>query len=122
MRAVIAAVRACPSVTVLEGVDARRLLVREGRIVGVLAADGDAPLLLPTSRVVIATGGVGGLYAQSTNPTGCFGSGLALATRAGAVLSDLEFVQFHPTALDAPGTPVALISEAVRGEGRAARR
>ncbi len=121
MRAVTAAVRACPSITVLEGVDARRLIVRQGRIAGVLAArtvEGrDTAVHLPTGRVVIATGGIGGLFAQSTNPAGCFGGGLALAARVGAVLSDLEFVQFHPTALDAPGTPVALISEAVRGEG-----
>lgn len=118
MRAVVAAVRACPSITVLEGFDARRLILSEERIAGVLAATPeDAALMLPTSHVVIATGGVGGLFAQSTNPGGCWGSGLALAARAGALLSDIEFVQFHPTALDVPGTPVALISEAVRGEG-----
>ena len=117
MRAVVAAVRACPSITVLEGVQARRLLVRDGSVAGVLAARGDEPLCFASSRVVIATGGIGGLFSQSTNPAGCFGSGLALAARAGAALSDLEFVQFHPTALDAPGTPVALVSEAVRGEG-----
>ena len=122
MRAVIAAVRACPSITVLEGVAGRRILTHAGRVTGVLAArlsdDGGAiPVLLPTSRVIIATGGIGGLFAQSTNPAGCFGMGLAMAARAGARLSDLEFVQFHPTALDAPGTPVALVSEAVRGEG-----
>ena len=117
MRAVIAAVRACPSITVLDGVDARRLIVDDGHVTGVRAGRGGETLDLRTDRVVIATGGIGGLFAQSTNPAGCFGSGLALAARAGAVLSDLEFVQFHPTALDAPGTPVALISEAVRGEG-----
>lgn len=117
MRALVAAVRACPSITLLEGVDARRLLTRDGRIVGVVAASDTESLVLRTNRVVIATGGIGGLFAQSTNPSGCWGSGLALAARAGAVLSDLEFVQFHPTALDAPGTPVALVSEAVRGEG-----
>ena len=116
MRAIVAAVRACPSITVLEGVAARRLLVHEGRIAGVLARNGRT-LVLPTSRVVLATGGIGGLFAQSTNPATCFGMGLALAARAGATLTDLEFVQFHPTALDAPGTPIALISEAVRGEG-----
>ena len=116
MRAVVAAVRACPSITVLEGVAARRLITVDGRIAGVLARNGRA-LVLPTSRVVLATGGIGGLFAQSTNPASCFGMGLALAARAGAVLADLEFVQFHPTALDAPGTPIALISEAVRGEG-----
>ncbi len=121
MRAVVAAVRACPSITVLEGVAARRILTDAGRVTGVLAArlmgDGAAPMLLPTSRAIIATGGIGGLFTQSTNPAGCFGMGLAMAARAGARLSDLEFVQFHPTALDAPGTPVALVSEAVRGEG-----
>ncbi len=122
MRAVIAAVHACPAITVLEGVDARRLLLRDGRITGVLAGrrnpDGrDEAIRLASTQVVIATGGIGGLYAQSTNPSTCFGGGLALAARAGAVLSDLEFVQFHPTALDAPGTPAALVSEAVRGEG-----
>ena len=117
MRAVVVAVRACPSITVLEGVSARRLLMRDGRVAGVLAArDGDA-LVLATDRVVIATGGIGGLFTQSTNPAGCFGMGLALAARAGAALADLEFVQFHPTALDVAGTPVALVSEAVRGEG-----
>ena len=117
MRAVVAAVRACPSITVLEGVEARRLLLRDGRVAGVLAARGDEAITLRTGRVVLATGGIGGLFTQSTNPIGCFGMGLALAARAGAVLSDLEFVQFHPTALDAPGTPMALVSEAVRGEG-----
>ena len=117
MRAVVAAARACPSITVLEGVGARRLLTSDGRVSGVLAVRGDARSVIPTSRVIIATGGIGGLFAQSTNPSSCFGMGVALAARAGAVLSDMEFVQFHPTALDAPGTPVALVSEAVRGEG-----
>ncbi|MDP9096592.1 MAG: FAD-binding protein, partial [Pseudomonadota bacterium] len=119
MRAMVAAVRACPSITVLEGFEARRLYVADGRVAGVLAARiGDnAPLNLATSRVVLATGGIGGLFTQSTNPAGSIGTGLAMAARAGAVLTDLEFVQFHPTALDAPGTPVALVSEAVRGEG-----
>ena len=122
MRAVVAAARACPSITILEGVAARRVLTDSAGVTGVLAArllpdGGEIPVLLPTSRAIIATGGIGGLFAQSTNPAGCFGMGLAMAARAGARLSDLEFVQFHPTALDVPGTPVALVSEAVRGEG-----
>ena len=70
-----------------------------------------------TDAVVIATGGIGGLYDDSTNPPGSFGQGLALAARAGAVLADMEFVQFHPTALDARTRPMPLVSEAVRGEG-----
>jgi L-aspartate oxidase len=117
MRAVVAAVRACPSITVLEGVEARKLLTHEGRITGVLAVRGDAPLMLATSQAAMATGGIGGLYARSTNPAGCFGQGLALAAEAGAALADLEFVQFHPTALDTPRSPMGLVSEAVRGEG-----
>jgi L-aspartate oxidase len=67
--------------------------------------------------VVIATGGLGGLYHHSTNPAGAIGQGLVLAARAGAALADLEFVQFHPTALDTGRDPMPLISEAVRGEG-----
>src|SRR4029077_16903208 len=73
--------------------------------------------LFATDKVVIATGGIGGLYAESTNPLRSFGQGLALAARAGAVLADMEFVQFHPTALDVPVRPMPLVSEAVRGEG-----
>ena len=100
MRALAEAVRATPSITVLESVEARRLLVADGAISGVLATSRSGTVLLPTSRVVIATGGVGGLFLHSTNPRGSFGQGLALAARAGATLVDMEFVQFHPTALD----------------------
>ena len=106
-----------PSITVLEGCEARRLMVADGVVSGVLAASASGTVLLPTSRVVLATGGVGGLFLHTTNPRGSFGQGLALAARAGAALVDLEFVQFHPTALDAGGHPLALVSEAVRGEG-----
>ncbi|MGJ5139802.1 L-aspartate oxidase [Bradyrhizobium oligotrophicum] len=117
MRALIAAVRRCPSVTLLEGVEARRLIVDDNAIQGVVAVRGDAALILATTRVVIATGGIGGLFLDSTNPTGCFGQGLALAARAGSVLSDLEFVQFHPTAFDGPSRPLPLLTEAIRGDG-----
>ncbi|MGZ2858695.1 FAD-binding protein, partial [Pseudomonas aeruginosa] len=63
-------------------------------------------LAITTNPVVIATGGIGGLFADSTNPGGCFGQGLALAAHAGAALSDIEFVQFHPTAFDGPSRPM----------------
>ncbi len=115
--ALIQTVRATPSVAVIEGLAARRLVVEDGAITGLLVYGLGEPSVLRTSRVVLATGGVGGLFMHGTNPVGSFGQGLALAARAGAKLTDLEFVQFHPTALDAPGFRLALISEAVRGEG-----
>ncbi|QOZ26234.1 L-aspartate oxidase [Bradyrhizobium sp. CCBAU 51753] len=117
MRALIAAVRRTPSITLLEGVEARRLLVEDNAIRGVLAANDRGPLTIATNRVVIATGGIGGLFADSTNPGGCFGQGLALAAHAGATLADLEFVQFHPTAFDGPSRPMPLLTEAIRGDG-----
>lgn len=113
----IAAVRQTPSITVLEGVEARRLIVEDGAVTGVLAAAEGKPVVLPSARVVIATGGIGGLYRETTNPLGAIGQGLALAARAGAALADMEFVQFHPTALAVGRDPMPLVSEAVRGEG-----
>lgn len=117
MRALIAAVRRTPSITLLEGVEARRLIVEDNAVRGVLASNDDGWFILSTNRVVIATGGVGGLFADSTNPSGSFGQGLALAAHAGAKLSDLEFVQFHPTAFDGPSRPMPLLTEAIRGDG-----
>jgi L-aspartate oxidase len=117
MRALVAAVRATPSITVIEGLEARRLLVDGRGVAGVLAAGPFKACLLPTRRVVLATGGLGGLYAHTTNPLGAIGQGPALAARAGAALVDMEFVQFHPTALDVGLDPMPLVSEAVRGEG-----
>jgi len=117
MRALVAAARATASVTILESFDARRLLVEDNAVRGLIAVGPSGPALFATDRVVIATGGIGGLYAESTNPLGSFGQGLALAARAGAALADMEFVQFHPTALDVSLRPMPLVSEAVRGEG-----
>jgi L-aspartate oxidase len=117
MRALIAAVRRCPSITLLEGFEARQLLVEDNAIRGVLAAGEQGWQVISTNRVVLATGGIGGLFLDSTNPMACFGQGLALAARAGAVLSDLEFIQFHPTAFDGPSRPMPLLTEAIRGDG-----
>ncbi len=117
MRALIAAVRLCPSVTLLEGFEARRLIVENNAVRGVLAASERGPAAIATDRVVIATGGIGGLFLDSTNPAGCFGQGIALAAHAGARLSDLEFIQFHPTAFDGPSRPMPLLTEAIRGDG-----
>ena len=83
MRALVAAVQATPSITVIEGLEARRLLVDDRGIAGVLAAGPSDACLLPSRRVVLATGGLGGLYAHTTNPLGAIGQGLALAARAG---------------------------------------
>lgn len=117
VRALALAVRQTASILVLEGLEARRLLVEDGGIVGVVAVGNDGAVTLSSGRVVLATGGIGGLFNDTTNPSGSLGQGLALAARAGAELADLEFVQFHPTALDVPRRPMPLISEAVRGEG-----
>jgi L-aspartate oxidase len=67
--------------------------------------------------VILATGGIGGLYARTTNPPEVTGCGVAVAARAGAALADLEFVQFHPTAFDIGADPAPLLTEALRGEG-----
>jgi L-aspartate oxidase len=113
MRALIARVRATPSIRLVCGT-ARRLLLRDGEIAGVALEDGS---VLAARRVVLATGGLGALYRDTTNPRLCWGQGLLLAARAGAVLTDMEFVQFHPTALAGGRDPMPLVSEAVRGEG-----
>lgn len=117
MRALVAAVRSTPSITVVEGVEARRLAVADDAIQGVWASGPAGRAFFGAHRVVLATGGIGGLFFETTNPIGNCGQGLALAAHAGASLADLEFIQFHPTALDGSGSPMALISEAVRGEG-----
>jgi L-aspartate oxidase len=117
VRALARRVHETPSITVCEATIAQRLVVEDNAVTGLLAwADGGS-LLFATDRVVIATGGIGGLFLHGTNPAGSFGQGLALAARAGAVMADLEFIQFHPTALDSGSFPLKLVSEAVRGEG-----
>ncbi|SEC32044.1 L-aspartate oxidase [Rhizobiales bacterium GAS188] len=117
MRAVIRTVSQTPSIAVVSGVEARRIIVKDGEVHGVLAAAASRYLALPTRRLVMATGGAAALYRHTTNPLGAIGSGLALAARAGAALVDMEFVQFHPTGLDGDRDPMPLVSEAVRGEG-----
>ena len=116
-RSLIEAARACPSITLLEGVEAEDLLADEGRVVGIYARRGTERLLFNARAVVLATGGVGGLYRWTSNPLGARGDGLALAARAGARFRDLEFVQFHPTAIDVGSDPMPLATEALRGEG-----
>jgi L-aspartate oxidase len=117
MRALTREILETPSITVLEGVSAEELLVDGDSVIGVRAASSRGPLLLETGCAVIATGGIGGLFCYNTNPVGSWGQGLALAAKAGATLADLEFIQFHPTALDGASMPLKLVSETVRGEG-----
>ena len=99
------------------GMLALQLLVEEGRCCGLQVLDGEHVHWLRARAVVLATGGGGHLFANTTNPPQASGDGIAMAWQAGAVIRDLEFVQFHPTALMLPGAPHFLISEAVRGEG-----
>jgi L-aspartate oxidase len=118
MLAVIAAVRAETRIEIREGVDARTLLQdAAGRVRGVLAEQGGRLIEITATATILATGGLGGLYAATTNPPEVRGQGLALAALAGARIADPEFVQFHPTAIDIARDPAPLATEALRGEG-----
>ncbi len=117
LQALLAAVRRDPRVVWLpERVSA--LLVEIGRpapsVVGISTRDGQD---VAADRVVLATGGATGIFGRRTGPDRATGEGMALAWEAGAWLADVEFVQFHPTALDVPGHPARLLTEALRGEG-----
>ncbi len=118
MRALVAAVKARPDVEVVQDTAVIDLLRAGERVVGVLTVDASGrrrALLAPA--VVLATGGIGRVYAHTTNPVEATGDGLAMATRAGAVVRDPEFVQFPPTVLDVDRDPRPLLTEALRGEG-----
>jgi L-aspartate oxidase len=122
MKALIARVKATPSIRLLEGFSAVGLVMADERVAGVRLiashASGEATITtLAAGAVVLATGGVGSLYAVTTNPTMAKGEAIAFAARAGAIIADAEFVQFHPTALDVGIDPAPLATEALRGEG-----
>jgi L-aspartate oxidase len=95
------------------------LVAADGRCWGALVLDEatGARFIVPARAVILSTGGAGQIYARTTNPPSATGDGMAMAYRAGAVLEDMEFVQFHPTALYLPNSPPFLLSEAIRGEG-----
>jgi L-aspartate oxidase len=118
VRALRATLLARGGVGVFERCFALDLRVDAGRVTGVLVRNADGALVLHRARaVVLATGGSGRLFERTTNPPEATGDGLALAWRAGARLADLEFVQFHPTALDVGDDPMPLLTEALRGAG-----
>ena len=110
-------VSAQPNITVFTQAFALDLWLEAGRCRGISLLYQGQISWVPATAVVLATGGGGQVYAQTTNPEVSTGDGVAMAHRAGGLLRDLEFVQFHPTALTKAGAPRFLISEAVRGEG-----
>ena len=116
-RTLIERVRESERVEVLETARVLDLIVSGKRCVGVRASVAGQPVEIVADATVLASGGCGQVYRYTTNPQVATGDGFAIAQRAGATLADMEFVQFHPTALDTPENPLALVSEAVRGEG-----
>jgi L-aspartate oxidase len=118
MRAIIERARQAPNVTLWDDTFTIDLLTHEGACVGaVLARPGDGKLLVWAKQTVLASGGAGMVYRETTNPPVATGDGMAAAYRAGAELRDMEFMQFHPTVLYVAGSGRFLITEAVRGEG-----
>jgi L-aspartate oxidase len=122
-RALVVATAGHPKVTVHEDWLALSLHIEGGRVAGVIGvpSHGDAPTLMEAAHVVLACGGAGQLFAVTTNPALSTGDGVAMALAAGAAVADMEFMQFHPTALHHPVMPRPLLSEALRGEGAVLR-
>ncbi len=125
MAALVDKVHQTPSIRIVDNAVAKKFETTGSKVTGVWLwsnnqaddVSANAKILLKTKAVILATGGVGGLFSKTTNPLGANGEALAMAARAGAVIADAEFVQFHPTAIDAGKDPVPLATEALRGEG-----
>ena len=120
MAALVEAARAAPHIRIMEGHVVEQLHVEEGQVTGLTAkahAGRGRSVRLDATAVVMAAGGVGHLYAVTTNPTEARGGGIGMAARAGAVMADMEFTQFHPTAIDVDRDPAPLATEALRGHG-----
>ncbi len=120
-RTLVERVQASQKTSVLESARVLELIVDKGRCAGVRASVLGQPVEIRADATVLATGGCGQVYRYTTNPVVATGDGYAIAQRAGVTLADMEFVQFHPTALATPENPLVLISEAVRGEGAVLR-
>src|SRR5271170_1607643 len=117
-RSLLAHAREHKNITLLDWTATADLIVEEGAVAGVLLLDANNDLHTVRARaVLLASGGAGQVYSDTTNPAVATGDGIAMAWRAGADISDMEFYQFHPTALSLPGVPRFLLSEALRGEG-----
>jgi L-aspartate oxidase len=120
-RTLVERVRESRRTDVLEKARVLDLIVEEGRCAGVRASVLGQAVEIRADATILATGGCGQVYRYTTNPIVSTGDGFAIAHRAGVRLADMEFVQFHPTALETAENPLALISEAVRGEGAVLR-
>jgi L-aspartate oxidase len=117
-RALLARASATPGITLLPWTLLIDLLTADGRVSGARLLDENGELRTVQARaVLLASGGAGQVYSDTTNPAVATGDGIAAAHAAGAELADMEFYQFHPTALSLPGVPRFLLSEALRGEG-----
>jgi L-aspartate oxidase len=117
-RALLAHATATPGITLLPWTLLTDLLTAEGRVCGARLLDENGEIRTVQARsVLLASGGAGQVYSDTTNPAVATGDGIAAAHAAGAELADMEFYQFHPTALSLPGVPRFLLSEALRGEG-----
>jgi L-aspartate oxidase len=120
-RALAAALHRHPRITVRAQVFVRDLVLADGRCTGAIAMQDGMEIGVEAGAIVVATGGTGQIYRETTNPTGASGDGHALCFRAGARMADCEFVQFHPTTLYIAGASRFLISEVVRGAGAVLR-
>jgi L-aspartate oxidase len=119
-RALLAKARSIPNIDLHAWITCVDLLADEitGEVAGLSVLDGDGSRSTIQARaVLLASGGAGQVYSDTTNPAVATGDGIAMAYRAGAEIADMEFYQFHPTALSLPGVPRFLLSEALRGEG-----
>lgn len=118
MRTLVERIRATPSIDILDDHTAEDLILHHGRVIGVILRHSDGRReKLAANATILATGGIGRLYQVTTNPQEARGQGVAMAARAGALIADAEFVQFHPTAIDIGRDPAPLATEALRGEG-----
>ncbi len=116
-RALINKARSFPSISRYAFAFTLDLIVEDNRCIGATLLRGDSVINVFAKAVILATGGAGQVYSKTTTPMISTGDGMAVAYRAGALIVDMEFIQFHPTTLYSPGAPQFLLSEAMRGEG-----